>query len=46
MEKEIIFGMIGIITFYIIIKIITRKSKNKFYNYSDILTNEKYKVTF
>ena len=44
MEKEIIIGIIGLITGYFLIRFLSRKQKKSIDIYSDILTDEKYKV--
>ncbi len=44
MEKEIIALTLGLIIAYVLFKLINEKQKNSTELYSNLLTNEKYKV--
>ena len=44
MENELIIGALGLIISYFIFKSLTRKQKTSTKVYSNILTNDKYKV--
>ena len=44
MGKEIIIGVLGLIIGYLLFRVVNIKQKNPTDTYSDVLTNDKYKV--
>jgi len=44
MEKQILFGILGIIVGYFLLKLILRHEKESKDIYTEILTDDKYKV--